>query len=285
MEEEVPAPVENPSPMPPPAPAVVAEKAETRRLEGQSARRRGGFLSRFLAAVLVLLITTFIVLFAVGAALLNFGYVPDLPRQLGAAQAQLGTVQAQSLALQLQNNVLQTQVAAQGQRADLDHEVIGDLKSQIANVSELRNQLRQEREQSVSQNATLVAEARSSRDAVALFATAEAGRAALLADLDRRSARVERFLQRLSDISGDTALDLGAATQPALPSAAIPAPTTISEPSPTPTPTAAPTSTGVPTEPPTPTPAARATRSPSATPRQAAPTTITELSPTPTLGR
>jgi hypothetical protein len=246
------------------------------------ARGRGGCLGRFFSAILVILITTFLALLAGASALISFGYTLDTPRQLGAAQAQLATMQAQSAALQAQNSALQTEVAAQAQRYSADHEALGEISNQLANIADLRNTLREERQQSASQNATLVAEARDSRNAVAIFATVEAGRAELLAELDRRSARVERFLQRLSDISSDTALDLDA-TQAPVPPTFPPAQTTISELSPTPTqvptsvPTASsvPTSTSVPTEPP----------APSATARRQSPTVISELSPTPTLGR
>ena len=257
------------SPMPLPAAAVAAAPAPP-------ARRRGGFFGRFLAALLVIIITTCIVLVAVAVA---YVYVLETPQQFAEVQAQLRTAQAQSLVLQFQNNALQTQIASQGQRGDTDHETLGDLKHQLADLDQLRVQLRQEREQSASQNATLVAEARDSRDSVALFATAEASRSTLLAELDRRSARIERFLQRLSDISSDTALDLGATTLPAAPIVEI-------------TPTAPPSTavasntsipnTSVPTEPPTPTQVVTATRSPSATPRPPAPTIISELSPTST---
>ncbi|HJZ45914.1 MAG TPA: hypothetical protein VKE41_02070 [Roseiflexaceae bacterium] len=250
----------------PPAPSV-------RPAAPEAAPRRGGCFARFLAAILVIVITTFLALLAGASGLLWLGYMPDTPRQLGAAQAQLATMQAQS-------DALRTQVAEQTQRSAADHEALGELGSQLANIQSLRDTLRQEREQSVSQNATLVAEARSSRDAVALFATVESGRAALLAELDRRSARVERFVQRLSDISSDTALDLGA-TQPPVAPTLPPAPTIISELSPTPTPTPAATSTSVPTEPPT---ESRQTEGPSASPRRASPTASAEPSPTPTLG-
>lgn len=246
------------------------------------ARRRGGCLGRFLSAILVIVITTFLVLVAGASALLWFGYTPDTPRQLGAAQAQLATVQAQGDALHAQNSALQTEVAAQVQRYGSDHETLGEISNQLANIAELRNTLRDERQQSASQNATLVAEARDSRNAVAVFATIEADRAMLLADLDRRSARVERFLQRLSDISSDTTLDL-AATQPPVPPTFPPAQTTISELSPTPTqvPTSVSTSTSAATSTGVPTSTSVATEPPTPTARRQSPTATSELSPTP----
>jgi hypothetical protein len=224
----------------------------------------------------VIVITTFLALVVGASVLIWFGYLPNTPRQLGDTQAQLARVQAQLAVQQAQNSALQTEVAAQAQRYGADHETLGELGNQLANIAELRDALREERKQSASENATLVAEARDSRNAVAIFATVEANRAGLLAELDRRSARVERFLQRLSDISSDTALDLGATPAP-VPPTFPPAQTTISELSPTPTqvPTSVPTDTSVPTEPPP----------PSATARRPAPTALTESTPTPTLGR
>jgi hypothetical protein len=273
-EEQSPAQLTNGASLPPSLPAAATP-----------VRGRGGCLGRFFSAVLVVVITTFLALVAGASALIWFGYTPDTPRQLGAAQAQFATIQAQSAALQAQNSVLQTEVAAQAQRYGTDHETLGEISNQLANIADLRNALREERQQSASQNATLVAEARDSRNAVAIFATVEAGRAVLLAELDRRSARVERFLQRLSDISSDTALDLGATPAPVLPTFP-PAQTTLSELSPTPTqvPTSVPTATSLPTNTSVLTNTSVPTESPTptATARRPAPTALAEPSPTPT---
>jgi hypothetical protein len=223
------------------------------RVAAQPPVRRGGCVGRFLSALLVIMITTFLALVAGAAGLLYLGVTPAMPRQLVEAQVQLATLQAQ-------NSTLQTQVAANEQRSTTDHEVLGDLKRQIDDIADLRNQLRQERENSAAQSATLVADVRAGRDAVTLFATAEAGRAALLAELERRSARVERFLQRLGDIASDTALDL-AGTTPAIPT--LP-PTDVLTPTPTLSPT--PLATLTPTPAPSATVAATAAQSPTSTP-------------------
>ncbi len=103
------------------------------RAAAAPARRRGGCVGRFLSAILVILITTFLVLLAGASALIWFGYTPDTPRQLGAAQAQLATVQAQGAVLQAQNSALQTEVAAQAQRYATDHEALGEINNQLAN--------------------------------------------------------------------------------------------------------------------------------------------------------
>lgn len=237
-------------------------------------RRRGGFFGRLLAALLVILITSFVALMAGAAGLLYLGFSPDTPRQLADVRAQLATVQVQSEALQSQNTFLQTEVAVESQRGQGDHELLGDIERQVGGLGDLQRQLRDEREASIGQNATLVAEARSSRDAVALFATAEAGRAILLDQLQQRSARVERFLERLSDVAGDAALDLGSAP---VPGSAVPTASTVAPP---PTPTAAPTRTAAPTD----TPAATATTAATATIASTA-TRTPRATPSPTAGR
>lgn len=235
-------------------------------------RRRGGFFGRLLAALLVILITSFVALMAGAVGLLYLGFSPDTPRQLADVRAQLATVQSQSEALQSQNTFLQTEVAVESQRGQGDHELLGDIERQVGGLGDLQRQLRDEREAGISQNATLVAEARSSRDAVTLFATAEAGRSLLLDQLQQRSARVERFLERLSDVAGDAALDLGSAPVPgsAVPATdtAAPPPTPTAAPPPTPSPTSAPTRTAAPTDTPvaTATIASTTTRTPRATP-------------------
>jgi hypothetical protein len=232
MSDRDPASVENGSSTP--RPAQPAPAAPTT----QPLRRERGCVGRIFAALLVVIITSIIALMTVASGLLYLGFTPDMPARLGGAQAQVGTLEAQNLAFQ-------TQVAAQRQLSGDDHEVLSEVEQQLAGLDQLQSQLREEREAALSQNATLVAEARASRDSVTVFATAEASRAALLQQLEQRSARVERFLQRLSDIAGDASLDLGAATTPLaepVPSAAA---TTISELSPTPS--ASPVPTGTPT--------------------------------------
>lgn len=168
----------------------------------------GGFISRLVAALLVVVITTFVVLIAGAVGLFSLGFTPDMPGQIARAHVRLMTAEALSQGLQVQGNALQTQVLDLVHRSDTVKESLDDLRREVDDL----DRLRQELSASASQNATMVADAHLSRDAVVLFATAEAGRSALLDDLKRRSERVERFLQRLSDISSDTAFDLSNGT-------------------------------------------------------------------------
>lgn len=225
------------------------------------ARRGGGFFARLLAAFLVILITTMITLLTIGAALLWLGFTPEMPFELDMAKTNIALLRADNAELVNRVSALETAAADLSRRASDDREAISDIRSAIDDVRILREQVREQLTAVVAQNATLVADARASRDQVNAFATAEAGRAALLQELDRRSQRIERFLQRLSDIAGDAALDLRGPT-PITPVAA-PTATTTAEPTTTPTPTlpSTPTTTG--------TPEITATDAPSATPTTA----------------
>jgi hypothetical protein len=229
-----------------------------------------------ISALLVIVITTLIALAAGAAGLFALGFAPDTPLQLAEARTRLATVEAQNVELRAQSSLMQTQLADLARRADANREALGELQQQKAALDSLRGDL----EEAARQNATVVAEARTSRDAVALFATAEAGRVALLDELKRRSDRIERFLQRLSDISDDAALDLGAGTSPP----AIGLPTAPPEPADTPTPVEP---TDTPTQIPTieataaPTIAPTAARRPAATPRPAPTATPVAPSETP----
>jgi cell division protein FtsB len=257
------------------------EPTPTASLPGAPApatRLRSGCLGRFVSALLIVIITTFLSLVAV---VLAYVYVLETPSQFVDIRGQLSTAEAQNADLRAQNSAMQTQVADLAKRADTDREALGELQQQKLGL----DQLRAEFADGARQNATLVADSHASRDSVALFATAESGRAALLDDLKRRSDRLERFLQRLSDISGDAALDLGAdtATQPP----ALPAPSRTDTPTPAlPTDTPTPIASVTPTDTPAPVPTATPTRRPAATQRSTAtprlsPTSSTSDTPTP----
>ncbi|MGQ9829430.1 MAG: hypothetical protein ACUVSY_13160 [Roseiflexus sp.] len=177
----------------------------------QPVRRRSSvsdFFARLLAAFFVILITTSITLLVTGAALLWLGFTPATPVEIDAARMQVATLEAHNATMVSRADALATEVADLARRAGNDRETLSDIRLVIDDVRTLREQVREQLTAVVAQNATLVADARAGRDQVAAFATAEAGRAVLLQELDRRSQRIERFLQRLSDIAGDAALDL-----------------------------------------------------------------------------
>jgi hypothetical protein len=215
-----------------------------------------------ISAFLVVLITTLI---SLAAVMLVYLFVLETPNQLADLRGRAITAEAINAALRAQNDAMQTQIADLARRADANREALGELQQQKVALDGLRGDL----EAAARQNATVVAEARASRDNVALFATAEAGRAQLLDDLKRRSDRLERFLQRLSDISGDAALDLGAEASPSPASSAVtPSASPTASVAPTATPADTPSSTPRASVTPRvgPTAAERPTAAPSATP-------------------
>ncbi len=220
--------------------------------------RRGSFLGRLITGLLFVVITTALALAVVLAAFFRLGFTVDTPQRLAEAQQQLATAQAQNQALQGQTLLLQTQVVDLDRRVVGGRETLDDLRGQVAEMGGLADRLAE----SDARGATVVAEARASRDAVTLFATAEADRVLLLIQLRQRSDRMERFIQRLGDISQDTASDLqGAPLGPTPP--ATPEPTASATASPAATP---PTATPPPTAAATATSTAEATVEASATP-------------------
>jgi hypothetical protein len=225
----------------------------TGTLPPEAPARRGGCVGRFLSALLVVLITTAI---AIAAVVFLYLFVLETPNQIAELRGRAATAEAQNAELRAQAGAMQTEIAALASRDSANREALGELQQQKADLDSLRDDL----ENAGRENATVVAEARASRDAVALYATAEAGRVELLDALRRRSERIERFLQRLSDISDDAALDLGSGASPVSPTPVPDAP--VASPA---TDTPAPPPTREPTD--TPTPAATATRPPTSTAR------------------
>jgi signal transduction histidine kinase len=187
----------------------------------------------------MIIIAASIALIAGAAGLLWLGFTPTMPQDLDTTRSELTTAQVQYGELVLQADRMATQIAEQERRNSSARETLDDLNSQMASLNAVRTQL----EENIAENATVIAEARDSRAAVESFATAEAQRAALLDELQRRSERVERFVQRLSDISSDTALDLQGSVTPT----PLALPTLTSQPTASATPVATPTATLSPT--------------------------------------
>jgi uncharacterized coiled-coil protein SlyX len=239
----------------------------TRPISAPSASRSGGCFGRLFAALLVIVLAVGLALAAGVGGLLFLGFTANMPAELADARAraaELETRQALQATEIASGAALQateiasvadrqaTEVASVARRVADEAEALADLQAEVLALQGLRAELDRQMAASALQSATLVTDARTTRDQVAAFATAEAGRVALLAEIDRRSARVERFLQRLSDIAEDTAIDLGATTPtigftPATTTALTSATSSTALPPATPTPTVAPTRTPPPT--------------------------------------
>jgi hypothetical protein len=190
-----------------------------------------------LSALLVIAITTAVAIAAIGLAAQYLGFSLETPGQFREARSNLATLQAENATLVAESRVQQTQIAQILRQAGSDREQLDALQVEIESFSQLSDEVATRLAADSRERATTVSEMQTSREAVAVFATSEAGRAALLEELRRRSERVERFLIRLSDIAEDTALDIGNGTP--TPAPFPPTLTPTLEPFPTPTATPA----------------------------------------------
>ncbi|HMO56787.1 MAG TPA: hypothetical protein PKC19_05485 [Roseiflexaceae bacterium] len=202
-------------------------------------RQGGGFFSRLFAALLVIIITTSLALVGVAAAALQLGYTPNTPARIEGAYQQVATLQADNL-------LLQTQVAETSRRAADGSESLSEVEQRVVQLESVRQQIDEEVRATLRENATMIAELRTGRDMIEAYATVEAGRADVIRNLEQRSARLERFLQRLSDIADDAAFDLGS-LQPSPTAGDTAATATPAAQEATATPTAEKTTTATPT--------------------------------------
>lgn len=239
---------------PPPPNAVPPPVSETgaQPLRSPSGRlpatppppRRRGCGSQILGGIgwlLTLILSAALAIAALAAiAYYLFGFTlatPDAIRQanadVGALQAQVATLESEAVALRgagsesvetlgdalARVELLETQVAAyEGQAAAL--------ADQAATAVALSGDL----EEGIAVAATIQAEGRENQVLVAVVATVQAENSARLADLQQRSERVTRFLQRLGDLAGDATLDAGGPPPTATPTAAQGAPTPTATP-------------------------------------------------------
>jgi hypothetical protein len=152
----------------------------------------------------------------VALAYFVFGFRPETASQA----AQLSQLQQEINSLQEQNQLLQTQVVEIGGRGSSTLEQAQELERQVDDLaSELQalSKLGDQRREYAVVAATVQSEARDSRTAVALSMEVQATRFAQVDELARRTDRIGRFLERLSDISGDTASDLYGSAVPSEP--------------------------------------------------------------------
>lgn len=223
-------------PVSPPAPVAPPRRTCISRLGGA------------VVWLLSLALTVALALVAAGAtAYYLFGYSWDTPAQIAQSRRDLEALRQENGVLQTQVALAQTETAQQAGRTGAQGEQLDELRGDLeamqreaAELAALSNTLRE----NVAQAATIQAEARESRATVAAFATVQANSAAQIADLERRTERISRFLQRLGDIASDTAFDLG---NGATPTPLALTPPAVSTPTPEPTPTAAPELSPTPT--------------------------------------
>ncbi|GAB4447488.1 MAG: hypothetical protein OHK0015_51550 [Chloroflexi bacterium OHK40] len=227
-----------PSPTPPNDPLPTTSRLPSATPPSRRGCARG--LLSLIGWLLTLLLSVALAIAALAAiAYFLFGFTLATPAQirqtsadLAGMQTRVATLEAEATRLrsaeseagdelaaaQARVEALETRVAGYEQQA-------GELASQAATAVALSGEL----EEGLALAATIQAEGQEGQVLVAVVATVQADSAARLADLQRRTDRLDRFLQRLSDLAGDAAAENGA-------TAATPTPTPgPAEPTPTPT--------------------------------------------------
>ena len=225
------------------------------------AKQKGGcgaFMGRLFTALLVVLLLVPLSVAGGAALAYYFGFTQRLPVDLQRAQQELATVQAAQAVQQTQLAELTRNQSSSNELLSAAQSDVATLQADVQAMQELADELRA----GARTVATLQAQVEAGIITVGVFATAQAERAAQVDELARRTERVNRFIDRLSDITDEAALDLRGMSSPA-PTAVPAAPDDAPAPTNTATPTA--TATITPTPDPTRTPTPDPTRTPTAT--------------------
>jgi hypothetical protein len=173
---------------------------------------------------------------AAAAAILfyYFGFNLSTPGQIRQSNLDLAALRATNEALQTEVVLLSTASAEQGSGVGSARERVDDLEAKVTSYERqvaTAAALSQDLNDNIALAATIQAEARQGQLLAAVVATVQAGNTSQLSDLQRRTDRIARFLQRLGDMAGDLASQDAITPSPS-PSLA-PTPTVIATPTPT----------------------------------------------------
>ncbi len=197
---------------------------------------------------------------AAAAAILYFvfGFTMNTPNQLRQASVDVAALSQENTNLHAEVAQLQTAVVSQSTEGNGARAQFDALETQVAayelQASELADQaatsaaLAGELNENIALAATIQAEGRENQVLVAVIATVQADNTTRLTDLQRRTDRIARFLQRLGDLAGDAALDSADELLTPTPAAALDSDDELLTPTPlaTPTVTVAPAPTATP---------------------------------------
>ena len=173
---------------------------------------------------------------AAAAAILfySFGFNLSTPGQIRQASADVAALQSQSQALQTEVALLSTAGATQEGSVSAARERVDELEAKVVTyeqqAADLAGQaitaaaLAKDLNANIALAATIQAEARQGQVLAAVVATVQAGNTSQISDLQARTDRITRFLQRLSDLAGNLSQDVtptpAAPTATATPTAA-----------------------------------------------------------------
>ena len=210
-----PPPSSSPSSPPPPPPGPVP--ATGRLSAPPAAPPRRGCASRLLGFVgwlLTLALSAALGIAALAAiAYFVFGFTLATPAQIRQSSADVATLQGQARTLSTEVARASTAEAEARRELSSANERLGDLEGRLAGLeqqaAELAGQsataaaLAGELRENVAVAATIQAEGRDSQVLVSVVATVQADNTTRLAELQRRTERISRFLTRLGDLAGD----------------------------------------------------------------------------------
>ncbi|NTW04047.1 MAG: hypothetical protein HGA19_22700, partial [Oscillochloris sp.] len=168
----------------------------------------------FIGWVLTILLSTTLALAAAGAIFYYyFGFNFSTPSEIRQANLDVATLQSKNLALQTEIALLRTADAGQASNISLARERIDDMEPKVADyeqkATEIADQiattvaLAQDLNETIDLAATIQSEARQGQMLAAVVATVQTNNSIQLSDLQRRTERISRFLQRLGDLASD----------------------------------------------------------------------------------
>jgi hypothetical protein len=176
-----------------------------------------------------------------------FGFDLATPGQIRQASADVAGLQGQADTLATEVAQLRTAEVEGARRLSAAAERVGELEAQVTGFEQqaaalaeqgaTASALSRELSENVALAATIQAEGREGRVFLSVVATTQADTSLRVAELQRRTERITRFLERLGDLAGDVA-DNGAPLPTDTPPVGATAP---ASPAPTATPTARPT--------------------------------------------
>ncbi len=185
----------------------------------------------------ILISASLAIIVAAGILFYYFGFNMNTPGQIRQANMDLAALHATNQTLQTEVALLQTSMGEQASSVNNARERVDELETLVegyAQPAATAVALADAFESNMDMAASIQADLQEEMVLVAVVATMQADTSTQLEDLQRRTDRIARFLQRMSDIADDLASE-DALLQTATPTLEV-TPTPTLEVTPTPTP-------------------------------------------------
>lgn len=160
-------------------------------------------MAGFIWSLFLIFLSVILSIIAIGgfAYFTLFGTVPRSVGQFTSIPGELRQLQNDNIAFQTE---IQTQAADLSARESRDRELISVLEEEISELQTLGDNLNEQADIS----ATIQTQAGEDRETMAEIQTIETDLREQMDEIQDRTDRVARFLSRLSDLAGDTSIDL-----------------------------------------------------------------------------